>query len=491
MSNTARPRVLVASLALSLLGGCGAAPDSSAQVASELTLNLNRAAFFGWNGYADTDLQFSSFFGAAHTVSARFMLQHANGYAGPILAENNPGGTGEFFLGQGEYRQGAYGVHKLVLQVNGVQHTYTASNPRFVGDLVEGTWQHVAVVRTGDTLALYLNGHHLCIDSAPAGVCDFALTPGTVPQGTVRFGRRTQGRHYVYPGAEYTPQHYGFVDDVAVFNRALSATEINALRTTPRLTGTESGLVAGYTFDATTPSGAALPPVLSRPVTFGSYSPGVVPSGVTVVSATRDNALDASFLPLPFQTQALQLPFSASEPWQVIQGWGEAASHNGTAIFCLDLVRAGVSNSTTCGSTERAAATGDIIDTRDNGDQNPDPTANLIDGPNFLKLRFNDREEALYLHVLTGSITSTFPGLLFYPPAFGVTLHVNAGDQVAQAGTRGANNCHLHFDTHSADHNDLVTIPMAFSNYQASDDNGATWYTVTRGVPRNGQWIRR
>jgi hypothetical protein len=31
---------------------------------------------------------------------------------------------------------------------------------------------------------------------------------------------------------------------------------------------------------------------------------------------------------------------------------------------------------------------------------------------------------------------------------------------------------------------------MAFSNYEASDDQGASWHAVARGVPAQGQWVR-
>ena len=56
------------------------------------------AVAFSWTGFADTDLAFSEFFDASHTLSLRFMPQYPNGYEGPMIAEN---GTGTFVLGQG------------------------------------------------------------------------------------------------------------------------------------------------------------------------------------------------------------------------------------------------------------------------------------------------------------------------------------------------------------------------------------------------------
>src|SRR5262245_10889012 len=37
---------------------------------------INLGAWFGWKGSADTDLKFSEFFGADHTVMTRFMAQY-------------------------------------------------------------------------------------------------------------------------------------------------------------------------------------------------------------------------------------------------------------------------------------------------------------------------------------------------------------------------------------------------------------------------------
>ena len=52
---------------------------------------INNAAAFGWRGYADTDLQFSEFYGSDHTLSVRFMLQYPNAYTGPILSVDGSG----------------------------------------------------------------------------------------------------------------------------------------------------------------------------------------------------------------------------------------------------------------------------------------------------------------------------------------------------------------------------------------------------------------
>lgn len=37
---------------------------------------LNHAAAFGWQGYADTDLEFAEFYPGDHTLMVRFMIVH-------------------------------------------------------------------------------------------------------------------------------------------------------------------------------------------------------------------------------------------------------------------------------------------------------------------------------------------------------------------------------------------------------------------------------
>ena len=68
----------------------------------------NNAAAFGWRGYADTDLQFSEFYGSNHTLSVRFMLQYPNAYTGPILSVD---GSGAFFRGEGLQSVPSAGQH--------------------------------------------------------------------------------------------------------------------------------------------------------------------------------------------------------------------------------------------------------------------------------------------------------------------------------------------------------------------------------------------
>ena len=63
----------------------------------------NKGLYFGWRGAADTDIQFSQFFDADHTLTAWFMPQYNAAYPGALFAEN---GTGRYHVGFGDYSSG-------------------------------------------------------------------------------------------------------------------------------------------------------------------------------------------------------------------------------------------------------------------------------------------------------------------------------------------------------------------------------------------------
>ena len=72
------------------------------------------------------------------------------------------------------------------------------------------TWHHVAVVRSGSTCTIYLDG---------ASKGSLTLAASNNPSGVIRLGRSD----------EIHQQFYGFIDDVAVFTSALSASQVAAL----------------------------------------------------------------------------------------------------------------------------------------------------------------------------------------------------------------------------------------------------------------------
>src|SRR5262249_1520484 len=194
----------------------------------------------------------------------------------------------------GEYNKG----RKLLVMIGNQQATYDAPNVR------AGEWQHLAVVRKGQMFLLYLNGTPLCADP---DACVFTLqSSDNLPTGTLRFGQRTSSQLINNREAQF----YGMLDDVAVFNQALTKSEIQQLVNSPRLTGNESGLMAGGTFDRPA-TAQTLPPPLPPPVRL------TPPAAAVAISADRNNASDAQTLPLPFQQTTMQLPLADEQAWVV------------------------------------------------------------------------------------------------------------------------------------------------------------------------------
>ena len=99
-----------------------------------------------WGGRADTNVAFSEFFAADHTVAARFMLQFVNVYTGPMMAVH---GSGVYFIGNGD---GGGGNNKISIRIgNGSLDVPIAAS-------FKETWHHVAVVRSGSTCTVYIDG---------------------------------------------------------------------------------------------------------------------------------------------------------------------------------------------------------------------------------------------------------------------------------------------------------------------------------------------
>lgn len=64
---------------------------------------------------------------------------------------------------------------------------------------------------------------------------------------------------------------------------------------------------------------------------------------------------------------------------------------------------------------------------------------------------------------------------------------VQAGQFLAKVGPKAA---HLHFGALNKTEAG-VTLPVAFTDYWISNDEGDTWQHVLRGHPKKGQWIKR
>jgi hypothetical protein len=449
----------------------------------------NKAIYLGYKGHVDTDLAFSEFFAADHTVMAWYMPQYPHGDTGPIVAEN---GSGTYAFGQLDYREGDGGKEDagspvFFVQVGNKKVLY------LLPEMVPGKWIHVAVVRKGPKFSLYVWG----VKRTPVEVIDKATnatknvpeidvtSASGLPSGTLRIGRRTSGD----TGSKAVWQAYGLVDDIAVFDKAMNGSEITTTIAKQRLGGHEAGLIAGWSFEDAAPK-KPLPARLARPWTKSSRAYRMA------VSDVRNSNLDKVLFDNPFiigeVSADVQLPFKKNEVWKVVQGQDDpAGSHNGSAAFCYDFVVANQpKNGTYPKGTELApvyaGAAGKVVKYRKDG---------AFDGPRepyFLKIRVGTNEHIGYLHLDENSLHDAAHGGTC-DAEHDCTVAVEDADSIAKGAKvalLGPKAEHLHFGGTGL----LVdgsTIPIAFSDYWASDDGGKTWVKVWRGHPKKGQLIKR
>lgn len=425
----------------------------------------NLAAAFGWQGALDTDLSFSEFFQRRHTVAVRFMLQYERTYQAPILSVK---GSGNYLLAVAGYGEGRIKAERLLLKINERSIYYTAE-----GRLAPEKWHWLAIVRDGLRLTLYLDGAEIKPDDGN----DRLPSNVNAPVGTLRAGRR---------GNEGDAQFYGLIDDMAVFDSALSRKTLKSYyEESPRLAGTEAGLIAAYLFDRTTGISERAPAALRRPVSLTS------PATEIKVSTLRDSKQDIASLPLPFNQTKVLLPFAKGQQWKVIQGYGQSLSHNGGGCFSWDFARADGS------SVEQpvyAAAAGRVIAVSDNND--PEPSDNISkDNFNYLQMEIAQGELLTYLHMKNGSLIEALKS--FAPDSFPAPFapfQIPVGAQVGKVGNtwlkEQPDNWHLHF-AGVPYLNSPVSIPLAFSDYEVYDAQAKSWRLVVRGVPQQNQIVRR
>lgn len=411
------------------------------------------AVALSWKGYVDTDLEFSEFFDQSHTITLRFMPHYPDTYEGPMVAENSRVGT--FILGVGDYSSGTDGA-KLYLAVGNQSRAFAAA-------LTAGSWHHLALrctVGASRTYKLYLDGVKLGQDLVVASGAS------GMPQGRVRFGKRTSGRKVNSRDAQF----YGLLDDVAVFTRALSVAEINDLRTqVPHLKGTEADLLAGYTF-----AGGGLPAKLARPVSYHHAA------GVVSTSSDRSNSKDKKLLPLPTEQVVMDLPFPPGEAWKAIQAPdGLGGSHQGYAAFCWDFVVAdqpqgGEYPKGSDGAPFYAAAPGTVLTVRESA---PPGTSQYS---NYVEIEQATREICAYLHLQQNSCEVS------------KNDNVKYGQKLALTGDTGTPVGAFHPHVAVSDDKDqasgFVTFPVAFNDYEVR--SGSTWKSVPRGMPRSNEVVR-
>lgn len=405
---------------------------------------LPRAPGFSWGNVVETSFD-SRRLGADHTVSLRFMAAYEGAFRGVLLTDS----SGSYHLGLAPYS--SLGTPALEITVGGATFTAPLPDPVLTdNDFRKGVprqprrrFRQLTVTRRGEQVSVYLDG---------ARVGGFVA--GAEPlRGALRLGRLAKR-------GEIQDQFYGLLDELAIFERALGASEVLALARAPR-PAAEAG----------------------------------------------------ASLPAPRHETRLTLPFAEGEVWLLIQGVNSSLSHHDLAAFSFDFLRVdpglaldnpkglpGGSHSASEGARFVAPADGKVVARVDcfpddnrgacpaGAYKRPAPpfVAGSPANRNLLCVEHGSAEVSCALHLQNGSVRVA------------LGEHVKRGQELAKVGRTGAQRVHLHFavsdlpePSEPGSFAPLVTFPIAFSDYDVSADFGAHWRHVARGVPSPGEWLRR
>lgn len=461
----------------------------------------NGALRLRWTGQVDTEVDFAQFFDGDHTVSVRFLAQYPYAFRQPLLSVE---GSGTYWIGLGEVPSGGGGETapvppRLEARIGGQVLTWrlrpdvaagAGVDPRVGcttpnGHCPHREWHHLVVSRRGNEFRFYMDGIALeSLSPLPQGTTAATLTlaPGDpqTPRGRLRVGRLGSSA----PNPKLA-QFFGLVDDLALYRYGIGPTANPRGRETVfslylgprldgRLTGLESGLWAGWTFDDA--QGGRLS-AQSTPLRLSGSLTRVV------VSAHRASDADRKLLPQPYQQAAHDLPTPRGEWWVVVQGshQPDGASHQGFAAFTLDLVRA------PAGTATRRAPLYATAPGRVSRVEREHPSG-LSRAGNVLLWEVGPGEQMGIIHLEPFSIPEELAvGTALRRGQFlGVTGNTGLGPQrTEESGT------HLHLGVSDSAFDPMVTLPWAVRDYEVSTDLGKSHARVALGVPSLGQWVRR
>jgi hypothetical protein len=426
-----------------------AEPPRPAQ-SSEAAASTMPALSLAWGGSAEANFD-AQRLNQDHRASLHFMAAYEAAFRGVLLADE----SGSYRLSVAPYA--SLGAAAVEVSVGGATFTYPLPAPALTDndfrDAVPtqplAKWRRLAVSRRGALVTITLDGVNVG-----------ELTAGSLPaKGKLQLGR------LAHPDGPQD-QFYGFIDDIVIDEAPLA------------------------------PSALSL---------RGSAS-------VVQVSSSGDAERDAQQLPAPAHTTRFSLPFPEEQVWLVIQGANSALSHNDIAAFALDFIRVdprfvrenpgrrpGGSHRATDGAPLVAAARGRVVSLVDCfADDNSGRCANTGGNTPTSAGQLSARNRNLVCVEHRAGETTCLLHLQQQSARVRLDTVVERGATLGLAGNTGVPTPHLHFALcNHAEPNEpgafseLVTLPVAFDDYFASDDFGQSWHHVPRGTPTPGQWVAR
>jgi hypothetical protein len=222
------------------------------------------------------------------------------------------------------------GSLQLVIMIGGVYHSATATSV-----LTLNTWQHVAATYDGSTMKIYVNAVEAA-SVAQTGAIDAVTDPIVI------------GRNVVVPSDAWQ----GLIDEIALFNRALSQSEIQSIvnagsagKCKPMCTPPPAGLVSWWPGDGNAGDLAdGNNGTLENGATFASglveqaFSLDGVNDFVSVphndnLNPTGPFSVDTWVNADPQQSSTQSLIIDKSHGWTDSTGWALQTNTDGTACF--------------------------------------------------------------------------------------------------------------------------------------------------------------
>jgi hypothetical protein len=444
-----------------------------------------------WQSRVKLGNDISTISNSSFTIMARFFPIYRVPHFGAVVAAR--GSSGDFAVGQWmvSSENPTNAVPALGLIVGSTQKQFAAQRLLRINE-----WNYLAVVFKPSTgWQAFLNG------VAMGSIRD----SGFRAKGELSAGRIAQ--------SDKLSQFYGLIDDVAVFDTALTASQIKTFGELKSFTGSEAELEWGWRFD-----------VGSDVMTTQSQSPVVEGNAVKVGVSFNRSPNDALKMPAPVQAQTYILPFPVDAEYYVVQGNSGNTHHWGPFAFTWDFIYAGKRSD----SLEVRKKNGNRQATEAFNKLNGpgQPLTSIADGsvvhanwkfvegdgsaiPNATIVRHAPGEYSAYFHLQKDSFKTLFPwsrAEFTIAPSNFLALDngtipapaVGAGKKIGGLGGTGMKLCtdcfHLHFGVLDQPDligifNDRISRPIHFAAFETSIDR-INWFTMS-GIPAEGTFVRR
>jgi len=158
---------------------------------------------FNLANYSIVSINDNSAYSFTDKFSVGFWFNMAGKTTGVFLGQDEGGGSySKWFIDYNMYNPGGFDYHFN----NGLSYGFIKSNYVTLAE----DWNQFTLVRDGDLYSFYLNGHSIGTQVSSAAFPD--------PTAPLRFG-------FAEPGHDFL----GYMDDVVLYNRALTASEVQVL----------------------------------------------------------------------------------------------------------------------------------------------------------------------------------------------------------------------------------------------------------------------